>query len=149
MTSLYPLQEEDNSINQPSNHITKNIQRSKRHQQKTLNLTPSNTAENAHKRFFVVGVEPTLIRTINPYDVVDTIEKITGKAPVSLVNNSKTSFSIKCDSSLQASRIPSLVQLGAYLVRPRFTFASTHPKVSSLYLSLTSTTCNNSKKSFL
>ena len=65
--------------------------------------------ENAYKRFFVVDFEPTLIRTINSYDVVDAIEELTEEAPVSLVDNGKTSLSIKCASSLQATKKLSLV----------------------------------------
>ena len=49
---------------------------------------------------------------MNPYDVVDAIEVLIREGTVSLVNNGKTSFSIKCALSLQASRIQSLVHVG-------------------------------------
>ena len=145
ITSLHSSKEEPNSINPPSNHITKNIQRSKRCQQNTLNLTPMNTTENAYKRFFIVYFEPTLIRTIDAYDVVGSAEKLTGVAPVSLVINGKTSFSIKCASQpIQASRI--LSQVG------NISCMSTLQHIQRFHiylLSLTSTTCKNSKISFL
>ena len=82
MTSLHPLQEEDNLIDPPSNQITENIQLSKR-RQNTLNLMPSKLQKMFTRDFFVVDYEPTLIRTINPYYVVDAIEELTGESPVS------------------------------------------------------------------
>ena len=130
MTSLHPSQKEDDSINLPSNSITKNIQWSKR-RQNTLFLTLSVTTENAYKRLFLVDFEPTVVRTINQYYVVDAIEELASEEEdLVLTTTVKLRSLWNVPDLFKLAEYYHRYRLETYLVKKRVILASTQPKVS-------------------
>ena len=92
---------------------SKNVQCSKKNLQKTIYLSSTNTTENKLHRFFTVGFDPTLTLKVNPYDLTNSIEELTGKPPISIVKNGKTAFTVKCASKTQSIKLLSLNKVGS------------------------------------
>lgn len=63
-------------------------------------------AENNFQRFFSVDFDRTL--QVNPHDLLNSFEELIEEPPISIVNNGKTSFTVKCASK---TRLPTNLEI--------------------------------------
>ena len=67
-------------------------------------------AENNFQRFFAVDFDRTL--QVNPHDLINSFEELIEEPPITIVNNGKTAFTVKCASKTRANKISSPNNVG-------------------------------------
>ena len=89
-----------NSVNYPTNSSN-------------VTMPPPGTTSTLFKRFYTVRFEDIDRRDVNPYEILEEINKITGENAVSLTGSNKSSLTLQVKSTTQANKcleISSLMQ---------------------------------------